>query len=131
MNYLADRQRQLVRATDGNCKIWGRPPRLIHATYVTAQGDEKQTVLLASGWWGLSRHFHYVPEILAAFCWSVPALFTHFMPYFYVTFLTVLLAHRALRDDDRCTLKYGRFWDEYRKLVPNRILPSFRGIRKA
>ena len=27
--------------------------------------------------WGLSRHFHYVPEILAAFFWTVPALFGH------------------------------------------------------
>jgi hypothetical protein len=27
--------------------------------------------------WGLSRHFHYVPEILAAFFWTVPALFNH------------------------------------------------------
>lgn len=27
--------------------------------------------------WGLSRHFHYVPEILAAFFWTLPALFNH------------------------------------------------------
>lgn len=27
--------------------------------------------------WGLSRHFHYAPEILAAFFWSLPALFNH------------------------------------------------------
>ncbi|KAK8989386.1 hypothetical protein V6N11_063815 [Hibiscus sabdariffa] len=36
--------------------------------------------------WGLARHFHYVPEILAAFFWTVPALFNHFLPYFYVVF---------------------------------------------
>lgn len=34
-------------------------------------------VLLSTGRWGLSRHFHYVPEILAAFFWTVPALFNH------------------------------------------------------
>ncbi|KAG5239433.1 7-dehydrocholesterol reductase [Salix suchowensis] len=29
--------------------------------------------------WGLSRHFYYVPEILAALFWTVPALFNHFL----------------------------------------------------
>ncbi|KAJ9547732.1 hypothetical protein OSB04_020275, partial [Centaurea solstitialis] len=27
--------------------------------------------------WGLSHHFHYVPEILGTFFWTVPALFNH------------------------------------------------------
>ncbi len=44
-----------------------------------------------AGWWGLARHFHYLPEIIAALLWTVPALFTHVLPYFYVTFLTLLL----------------------------------------
>ncbi|MFS7992065.1 putative 7-dehydrocholesterol reductase [Helianthus anomalus] len=51
--------------------------------------------------WGLSRHFHYVPEIMAAFFWTVPALFDNFLPYFYVVFLTILLFDRAKRDDGR------------------------------
>ncbi|PWA61275.1 3-hydroxyisobutyryl-CoA hydrolase 3 [Artemisia annua] len=25
--------------------------------------------------WGLARHFHYVPEIMAAILWTIPALF--------------------------------------------------------
>lgn len=33
--------------------------------------------------WGLSRHFHYVPEILAAFFWTVPALFNHVRVSFF------------------------------------------------
>jgi 7-dehydrocholesterol reductase len=130
VNYLADRQRQIVRATDGKCTVWGRKPVLIHAEYVTEQGERKQSILLASGWWGLSRHFHYLPELLAAFCWSVPALFSHFAPYFYVTFLAVLLTHRSLRDDERCAAKYGAAWDEYRALVPTRIIPSFARFRR-
>ena len=72
----------------------------------------------------MSRHFHYVPEVLAAFCWSVPALFENFLPYFYVTFLAILLTHRAIRDDRRCALKYGTDWDEYRKVVPYKIIPG-------
>ncbi len=131
VNYLADRQRQVVRATNGKCTVWGRPPMLIHATYTTERGQTKQNILLASGYWGLSRHFHYLPELAAAFCWSVPALFGDVLPYFYFIFLTILLVHRSFRDDERCHRKYGRAWDEYRELVPNRIIPSFQRFRRS
>ena len=62
---------------------------------------------LIAGWWGLARHFHYLPEIIGAFCWTVPILTTPFLPYFYVVFLTLLLTDRAFRDDVRCQSKYG------------------------
>lgn len=123
INYLADLQRQQVRATNGACLVWRRPPHLIQAPYRTQDGEPKQTLLLASGWWGLSRHFHYVPEIAAAFFWSVPALFFNFIPYFYVCFLTVLLVNRAFRHDKRCADKYGESWDLYCKKVPYKIIP--------
>lgn len=123
INYLADRQRQLVRAKNGHCKVWGKQPRLTVAHYVTEEGEHKQSLLLCSGWWGISRHFHYVPEILAAFFWSVPALFSHFFPYFYVAFLTILLMERAFRDDRRCAKKYGDDWKTYCKLVPKKVIP--------
>jgi 7-dehydrocholesterol reductase len=123
VNYLADRQRQRVRATGGQCNVWGKKPLITLATYTTERGETKQNIILASGWWGISRHFHYLPEIGAAFCWSVPALFTNFAPYFYVIFLTFLLFDRAFRDDRRCAKKYGRFWDNYCKLVPYKIIP--------
>ncbi len=48
-------------------------PRKIVAKYTTGDGREKTSLLLTSGWWGLARHFHYLPEILAAFFWSMPA----------------------------------------------------------
>jgi Ergosterol biosynthesis ERG4/ERG24 family len=35
-----------------------------------------------------------VPEITAAFLWTVPGGFTHLLPYFYVVFLTLLLTVR-------------------------------------
>ncbi|KAK8607984.1 hypothetical protein V6N13_023426 [Hibiscus sabdariffa] len=86
INYDCDRQRQEFRRTSGKCKIWGKAPSKIEATYTTTSGETKTSLLLTSGWWGLARHFHYVPEILAAFFWTVPALFNHFLPYFYVVF---------------------------------------------
>ncbi|KTD24872.1 7-dehydrocholesterol reductase [Legionella maceachernii] len=123
INYLADKQRMRARETKGHCKIWGRKPTILLTHYKTLEGDTKSSVLLASGWWGISRHFHYIPEVTSAFFWSVPALFTHFAPYFYVCFLAILLIDRAFRDDRRCAKKYGQDWEKYCALVPYKIIP--------
>jgi 7-dehydrocholesterol reductase len=123
VNYLADAQRQRVRATEGRTKVWGRRPQLIYATYETEDGEEKRSILLASGFWGLSRHFHYLPELLAAACWTLPVLFGQVLPWFYVIFLTILLTDRAHRDERRCAAKYGEHWEEYKRRVPYRIIP--------
>ncbi len=123
INYLADRQRQRVRGNNGQCMIWKRKPELIFANYKTEWGEERQSLLLVSGWWGVSRHFHYLPEILAAFFWSMPALFGYYMPYFYLTFLILLLLDRAYRQERRCAMKYGQDWNEYCKRVPFRLIP--------
>ncbi|KAL0341746.1 UNVERIFIED_CONTAM: 7-dehydrocholesterol reductase [Sesamum calycinum] len=103
INYDCDRQRQEFRRTNGKCLVWGK----LHPR------------------WGLARHFHYVPEILGAFFWTLPALFNHFLPYFYVVFLTILLFDRAKRDDDRCKSKYGKYWKLYCDKVPYRIIRGF------
>ncbi|XP_069151320.1 7-dehydrocholesterol reductase isoform X1 [Solanum lycopersicum] len=124
INYDCDRQRQEFRRTNGKCTVWGKTPSKIVAAYTTTSGEKKTSLLLTSGWWGLARHFHYVPEILAAFFWSVPALFNHFIPYFYVIFLIILLLDRAKRDDDRCKAKYGKYWKLYCEKVPYRVIPG-------
>ncbi|KAL0414947.1 UNVERIFIED_CONTAM: 7-dehydrocholesterol reductase [Sesamum latifolium] len=124
INYDCDRQRQEFRRTNGKCLVWGKAPSKIVASYTTTTGETKTSLLLTSGWWGLARHFHYVPEILGAFFWTLPALFNHFLPYFYVVFLTILLFDRAKRDDDRCKSKYGKYWKLYCDKVPYRIIPG-------
>lgn len=123
INYLADRQRQYVRSKNGECMVWKKEPDLIFANYKTEWGEDKQSLLLASGWWGISRHFHYLPEILGAFCWSVPALFSYYLPYFYLTFLFLLLMDRSYRQEKRCAIKYGKDWDKYCERVPFRLIP--------
>lgn len=134
INYDSDRQRYVFRQTNGECLIWGRPPRHIVASYQTTnsskkggnnKGETKTSLLLVDGWWKISRHFHYVPEILASFFWSAPALNSALIaPYFYVIYLTILLTDRAFRDDSRCRAKYGPFWDEYCATVPYKIVPG-------
>lgn len=123
-NYDSDRQRYLFRQSDGKCTIWGHAPEMIVAKY-ESNGKIKQSLLLVDGWWKISRHFHYVPEILASFFWSVSAMDSGFIaPYFYVIYLTILLTDRAYRDDDRCQKKYGKYWDQYCEAVPYKIVPG-------
>ena len=123
VNYLADIQKQDVRHADGDCLVWGKRPDIIRAKYTMENGEERESILLASGWWGLSRHFHYVPEILLAFFWTVPAAFGALLPYSYVMFLTILLTHRSFRDEQKCGKKYGTFWQQYCRKVKHRIVP--------
>lgn len=123
-NYAADAQRQRVRASGGQTKVWGKPPEIVRAKYKTADGKEHESILLASGYWGVARHFHYVPEILLALAWSLPAGFSHFVPYFYVFFLTILLLDRSVRDDRRCRTKYGADWDAYCAKVRYKVIPG-------
>ena len=122
---MLHRQRQEFRATNGRAKVWGREPRFIEAKYTTADGEERTSLLLASGWWGVARHFHYIPEIAAAFFWCVPGgVFNSIVPYFYPVYLSILLTDRAWRDDKRCEDKYGEYWTAYRRLVPYKIIPG-------
>jgi 7-dehydrocholesterol reductase len=123
INYDADAQRQRVRATNGETKVWGKAPKLIHARYTTGDGEQRDSILLVSGWWGVARHFHYVPELALAAAWTIPAGFTHFLPWFYWVFLFILLMDRARRDEKKCAAKYGRYWDEYVKEVRWRVVP--------
>ena len=49
--------------------------------------------------------------------------FGHVLPYFYIIYMTILLVHRVYRDDIRCRQKYGKYWEEYCRRVPYKILP--------
>jgi len=123
VNYLADLQKQNVRKTKGNCTIWGRKPELIVARYQLEDGTAHENLLLVSGYWKLARHFHYVPELCLALCWSVPAGFNHLIAYTYFISLFFLLLHRTYRDDEKCSAKYGKYWKEYCQRVPYKIIP--------
>ncbi len=102
--------------TNPDYLIWGRKPEFIQ----TAQGNR----LLVSGFWGWSRHFNYVGDIMMALAWCLPCLFESPLPYFYVIYFTILLVHRQRRDDKKCAEKYGKDWAKYRERVRWRILPG-------
>lgn len=91
--------------------IWGRPPKVIGGK------------LLASGYWGIARHSNYLGDLLLAASFSLPCGIISPIPYFYPTYLLILLIWRERRDEARCAEKYREVWAEYCKLVPWRILP--------
>ena len=136
INYDADNQRQLARQNGEGYIIWGKPAKFIKAQYKVEKKSEstsnsngnkkefeyKQSLLLCSGYWGISRHFHYIPEIMAAICWSCVAL-PQLCGIFYWVYLTILLMHRAKRDDTKCSAKYGEYWKEYCRVVPYKVIP--------
>ncbi|TFG62522.1 MAG: hypothetical protein E4H36_07815, partial [Spirochaetales bacterium] len=70
--------------------VWGKKPEWIET--------ETGSKLLVSGFWGWSRHFNYVGDILMALSWSLPCLFGSAVPYFYPLYFAVLLVHRERRD---------------------------------
>ncbi len=123
-NYDTDRQRQAFRAAGGKDPIWGKKPRIVRVEYTTGDGKKRKSILLASGWWGISRHINYVFELTLALCWSLPAGSSGFTPYIYFFFLLILLTDRAYRDELRCSEKYGAGYDIYCKIVPYRMLPG-------
>jgi 7-dehydrocholesterol reductase len=124
INYDADAQRQRVRATDGQTTVWGKAPVLLEARYTTADGQQRTNKLLASGWWGVARHFHYIPELGLAMAWTAPAGFGHLAPWLYWLFLAILLFDRSIRDEKRCAAKYRADWERYVAQVRWRILPG-------
>merc|ERR1712096_151375 len=103
--------------TGGRAKIWGSVPKKIDARYMDGNGNAKNSILLLSGYWGLARHFHYLPELVAAYSWCVPGFGFPILQVLYAVFLTILLIDRAFRDDARCQAKYTKYWDMYRRKV--------------
>lgn len=120
----ANHQRDIVRGNDGNVKIWGKPAEFIRCKYRTDDGKEHNSLLLTSGWWGITRHANYLADLMQAFAMCATCGFTHILPWFYFCFLFGLLVHRAGRDEQRCLAKYGKHWEKYCELVPYILIPG-------
>ncbi|TIC11270.1 hypothetical protein E3Q11_02507 [Wallemia mellicola] len=84
---------------------------------------KRGTKLLTSGWWGTLRHPNYLGDLIMAVAWSLPTGGFTPLTYFYPAYFTVLLIHRALRDDSHCREKYGDDWNAYIEKVPYCIFP--------
>ncbi|CAJ0837093.1 2446_t:CDS:10 [Entrophospora sp. SA101] len=45
-------QKDIIRKTNGNCKVWGKPAKVIKTQYLTSDGKIHSSLLLVSGYWG-------------------------------------------------------------------------------
>jgi Delta24(24(1))-sterol reductase len=81
------------------------------------------STLLVDGWYGVARKIHYTSDICMALAWGLACGFDSFLPYLYVTFFTVMIGHRWMRDDARCAAKYGADWTRYTAQVPYVFVP--------
>lgn len=115
-------QKDLCRKTQGKCLIWGKPAVFITASYKSSDNTDHKSLLLCSGFWGISRHFNYVGDLCMSLSFCLTCGFDHLLPYFYIVFMTILLLHRIERDHERCRVKYGKYWDEYCSLVPYKLM---------
>ncbi|TPX65657.1 hypothetical protein SpCBS45565_g05041 [Spizellomyces sp. 'palustris'] len=117
-------QKDIVRRTNGYCKIWGHDAKVIRTEFITSDGQKHKSLLLCSGFWGLSRHFNYVGDLLISSAMCFTCGFQYLLPHFYIIYMTILLLQRIQRDQERCKGKYGKYWDEYCKAVPYKLIPG-------
>jgi 7-dehydrocholesterol reductase len=126
MNYKVDKEKEDFKANP-ECKIWGKKAEYINCAPILADIKEegkKPSKLLVSGWWGKSRHMNYTYEIGLSGCWSAVGAPVGIAPFAYLGYIIALLVHRIYRDEDKCKVKYGKYWDEYCKKVPARLIPG-------
>ena len=129
LNYDSDTQRHIVRKAVGSfgsnsLQIWGKPIKYIIAKYKTNDGKEHTSILSMSGYNGMVRHFHYLPDIINLFLYCSPSGFNCILPYMYFIYLTILLLDRTYRIDERCLQKYGKYWEKYCEQVRYRLIPQ-------
>jgi 7-dehydrocholesterol reductase len=120
----ANNQKDKFRKMESQARIWGKEPEKIVCQYKTQDGSKIESKLLVSGWWGYARHMNYTGDLILSFAYSLACGLTSVFPYFYFIFLSILLVHRCLRDEDRCQKKYGHHWKEYCSRVPYRLIPK-------
>eukprot|EP00056_Hartaetosiga_gracilis_P022551 m.31535 g.31535 ORF g.31535 m.31535 type:complete len:425 (+) comp9704_c0_seq1:100-1374(+) len=113
----------IFRSANSQKDLFKRNPH--HPSFADVETIQTQrgTRLLASGWWGKSRHINYFGDIIMALAWCLPCGFSSPLPYFYVIYFSILLIHRERRDDHKCHNKYGKDWEKYCEKVPYRIIP--------
>jgi len=124
LNYYVDYQKEVFITSNGKCMMWGKPAQFLNVEYTAYNGMKKRSRLLTSGFWGIARHLNYVFEILLALSWSLPSIHYGVVPFAYVIFLCGLLIHRTFRDEEKCSQKYNKHWDQYCQIVPYRMIPG-------
>jgi len=103
--------------------IFGQKMTVIEATYKTEKKEHK-TILLSGGLWGVTRHLNYTFDLAMTSCYSMVVPWNTIYPHIYLFHMIHLLVSRSGRDHEKCSVKYGKYWDIYVKRVPYKLLPG-------
>lgn len=117
-------QKDIVRRSDGNCMIWGRPAEYVRCTFKTKDGKTHESLLLTSGWWGVARQANYLGDLILSYSMCAVCGYKNILPWTYAVFMTILLVHRINRNEMRSRGKYGRDWDVYCQKVRWKLIPG-------
>ncbi|KAJ9596862.1 hypothetical protein L9F63_012118, partial [Diploptera punctata] len=96
-------------------------PALAHLETIPTSRGKK---ILVSGWWGWLRHPNYLGDIIMHWCFASTCGIAHPLPYAFSLMTTLVLLHRANRDDVRCRKRYNSAWERYCNRVKYRIIPK-------
>lgn len=95
----------------------------ITAKYVTADNKTHENILICSGIWGFVKHPNYIGDLIFSSSIGLASGFQSIIPHLYSIYMFLLLSHRCIRDDIKCSKKYGKFWEQYSKKVKWYIIP--------
>ena len=113
----------VFRGANGQKDTFRKDPQHLSVRHLTSLQTKRGTQLLYSGWWGIARHINYTGDWMMGLAWCLACGHACIIPYFYAAYFAVLLMHRERRDDAACAQKYGRDWQQYKRLVPWRLVP--------
>eukprot|EP00939_MAST-03C_sp_MAST-3C-sp1_P001350 g1350.t1 len=114
----------IFRGSNGQKDTFRRDPTDPSVAHLETISTKRGRKLLVSGWWGMARKINYTGDWLMGLSWCLFTGFDSIVPYFYAIYFAILLIHRALRDDDQCTQKYGKDWPRYKSKVPYVFIPG-------
>jgi len=114
----------IFRGANGQKDAFRRDPSDPSVAHLETISTKRGRKLLVSGWWGMARKINYTGDWLMGLSWCLFTGFDSIIPYFYAIYFAILLVHRALRDDDQCSRKYGADWPKYKAKVPYVFIPG-------
>ncbi|MES1908481.1 MAG: hypothetical protein MHM6MM_001409 [Cercozoa sp. M6MM] len=131
-DYVRD---QIKRGEQKPLTLFGHECLILPCSYLTADGVKRQSSLIASGFWGVSRHLNYFGDMLLSLgmCLGATAVCVASgasvsaacLTLSYAAFMFTILVHRVGRDERKMRAKYGKAaWLRYAELVPYKILPG-------
>ena len=119
-------QKNHFRQAEHGCYVYRTAPpqlpwqRIENPKFIkTSTGDS----ILMDGWYGYARKVHYTCDMVFALSWALITGFDSPFPWFYPVFFAAMIVHRAIRDVQRCRIKYGEAWREYERQVPYLFIP--------